>query len=121
MLNYNIKGTGVEVSDELRNYVEKRLAGAEKFLKGDTTAHTNVELEHRVHREGDPNRAEFTLSVGGEVYRAESWGETLHAAIDVAVGELVRELGRDKKKRIHIVRRGAHRMKEFLRGWRSKV
>jgi ribosomal subunit interface protein len=119
MLNYNIKGTGVEVTDELRSYVEKRLVHTEKFLKGDTTAHTDVELEHRSHRDGDPNRAEFTLSLGGEVYRASAWGETLRAAIDVAVNELVRELGRDKKKRLHLFRRGAHKMKEFLRGWRN--
>lgn len=121
MVNYNIKGTGLEITDELRSYAEKKLQHAEKFLKGETTAHIDVELEHSAVRDGDRYRAEFTLSVGGEVYRAESWGETLHAAIDVATDDLARELGREKKKRLHVVRRSALKIKEYLRGWRSNV
>lgn len=121
MLNYNIKGTGVEITDELRSYVERRLAHADKFLRGDPSAHVTVELEHHVLRDGDRNRAECTVAASGAVYRAESWAETMHAAVDVAVGELVLELGRNKKKRLHTLRRGALKVKEYLRGWRSTV
>jgi hypothetical protein len=45
----------------------------------------------------------------------------LHAAIDTASAEVVQELGRGKKKRIHVLRRSAHRVKEYLRGWRNRV
>jgi ribosomal subunit interface protein len=121
MLNYNIKGTGLEVSDELREYVEKRLTHAEKFLQGDSTAHAAVELEHEAMRHGDRNRAEFTLSSGSLVHRAESWGETMHGAIDLAIGELTTELSRNKKKRLDVVRRSASRAKEFLQGLRRKI
>ena len=121
MLNYNLKGTGLEVGDELRAYIEKRLQHAEKFLKHDPGAHIAVELEHQAMRTGDRNRAEFTLSASGAVYRAESWGETMHAAVDLAIAELQTELGRNKKKRLHLVRRGAHKVKEYLRGWSTKI
>jgi putative sigma-54 modulation protein len=119
MLNYNIKGTGLEISDELRSYAEKKLQQAEKFLHGDSTAHADIELEHEAMRNGDRNRAEFTVEASGEVYRAESWGETMHAALDLAIAELLTELGRTKKKRIDIVRRSAARAKDFLRGLRG--
>jgi len=51
------------------------------------------------------------------VYRADALGESMHAAIDLAVGELVNELGRNKKRRLHILRRGAARIKDYIRGW----
>lgn len=121
MLNYNIKGTGIDASDELRSYVEKRLGHAEKFLESDPSAHVDVELEHRPLRHGEHYRAEFTVQGAHRVWRAESWGESMHAAIDLAAAELGSELARNKKKRIDVVRRSAARAKEFFRGWRSRA
>ncbi len=121
MLNYNIKGTGVEISEELRGYVEKRLSHIDKFLQGDSAAHIDVELEHHMHREGEPNRAEFTVTTSSGMHRVERYGSTLHAAIDLASGELTHELGRNKKKRLHLVRRGAQKVKDYVRGWRTKI
>ena len=121
MLNYNIKGTGLDISDELRGYAEKRLAHIEKFLQNDPSTLITVELEHQAGRDGERNRAEFTVQASGSAYRAERWGETVHSAIDLAIGELVNELGRNKKKRLHLVRRSAAKVKDYLRGWRSSV
>lgn len=119
MFNYNIKGTGVEVSDELRNYAEKKLQHAEKFLQNDPSARANIELEHQALRDGEKYRAEFTVSASGGMYRAERWGESMHAAIGLAIGELVNELGRNKKKRLHLLRRSGQKLKDYLRGWRA--
>ncbi len=119
-MNYNIKGSGVEITPELRAYLEKRLAHVGKFLAKDSTAVIDVELEHAPLRNGERNRAEFTIAAGGETYRAEAWGETLHAAIDLAEPPLFRELRRKKNKRLHAFKRGATRIKEYLRGWRDR-
>lgn len=120
MLNYNIKGTGLDISDELRSYAEKGLQQAEKFVH-DSTAHADIELEYQAMREGERNRAEFTLSVQAQVYRAEAWGATIHAAIDLAIEELSSELRRSKKKRLDVVRRSAAKAKQFLQGLRSRI
>ena len=130
MINYNIKGTGVPVTDELRSYVEKKLAAAEKFLQGDSTAHTDVEFEFDPRRDpssakategkGGKYRAEFTVSSGGSVYRAEEWGTTLHEAIDVAQNELLKELRRTKRKNLHLMRRGGAIIKDVMRGLRDR-
>jgi ribosomal subunit interface protein len=120
-MNYNIKGTELPITDELRSYVERKLQGAEKFVAGDPTAHVDVELEYASVRDGNKYRAEFMLSCGGEVYRASCWGSTMHEAIDIAAGELNTELSRDKKKKQTIVRRTAVKVKEYLRGWRSDI
>lgn len=121
MLNYNIKGTEVEITPELRSYVETRLAHSCKLLEGDTTAHADVELQHSVMRDGGKYRAEFTVSSGGTIYRTEDWGGTMHEAIDIAAGELARELTKNKKKNLKVFRHSALKVKEFLRGWRKKV
>jgi putative sigma-54 modulation protein len=117
-MNYNIKGTELDITDELRTYVEKRLAQADKFVGADSTAHADVELAHSPVRDGKQYRAEFTVSCKGQVYRAEEWGTALHEAIDLAAAELTSELSRDKKKHLSIVRRSAAKAKDMMRFWR---
>ncbi len=34
-MNYNIKGTDIDITDELRTYVEKKLASLDKVLEDD--------------------------------------------------------------------------------------
>lgn len=120
-MNYNLICTSIDASDELRAYVEKQLAHADKFINGDTTAHADVEAQYVEDGRSKQYRAEFTLSLGGRVYRAEAWGTTMHEALDLAGGELQTELRRSKEKRLHLLRRGAVRVKEYLRGWRNSV
>ena len=120
MVNHNIKGTALAVTDELRSYVEKKLGSAEKFLAGDSTAHADVELEYSQLRDGPKYRAEFTLSAKGEVYRAEEWGTTMHEAIDLAAGQVVKELWRKKKRHLALVRRGGAVVKDVIRGFRDR-
>ena len=117
-MNYNIKGTGLAISPELREYTEKKLASADKFLMGDSVAHANVELEFSQLRDGGKYKAEFTVSASGASYRAEHWGTSMHEAIDIAIGELLKELRREKQKHIHLVRRGAAKIKDMIRGFR---
>ena len=90
-------------------------------MHGDTTTHVDIELEHQQLRHGDKHRAEFTVSVAGTVYRAGRWAESLHGAIDLAIDEITAELSRDKEKHVHMVRRSASKIKDYLRGWRDKV
>lgn len=120
-MNYNIKGTEVPVTDELRTYVERQLSHADKFTGGDTTAHADVELAYLPDGRSGKYKAEFTVSLGGQVYRAERWGATMHEAIDLAGGDLIGELSRNKKKKQSVLRRTSLRVKEYLRGWRSDI
>ena len=119
-MNHNIKGSGIAITDELREYAEKKLSAAEKFLHGDTAAHADIEMEHSQVRDGGEYRAEFTLQAHGKLYRAEEWGNTMHEAIAIAVGALVAELRRSKGKHLRLMRHGAKQIKDFVRGFRDK-
>ncbi len=119
MLNYNLKGTGLSITPELRSYLDRKLEGIEKFLQD--PSHVDVELEYQEMRHGEHYRAELTVESAGSVYRASAWGESMHAAIDVANNAVFGELSRNKKKRLHIFRRSAARVKDYIRGWRRSL
>lgn len=119
-MNYNIKGTALQVTDELRTYVERQLAHADK-LGYSAGAHADVELAFDEMRDGPKFRAEFTVEYHGKVYRTSDWAVSLHEAIDLAGAELIHELRKAKAKHIHVFRHTAVKVKEYLRGWRRKV
>lgn len=121
MLNYNIKGTGLEITDEIRTYAEKCLEKAEKFLGGETTAHVDIECEFRGQENGPKYRAEYTLQARGQLYRAEGVRETLHLSLDAAMDDLAAELRTSKRTRMRFVRQSAAKAKEYLRGWRKSI
>ncbi|HEY6022536.1 MAG TPA: ribosome-associated translation inhibitor RaiA [Candidatus Paceibacterota bacterium] len=119
-MNYNIKGTALQVTDELRTYVERQLAHADKLIH-DSAAHADVELAFDEMRDGPKFKAEFTVECHGKIHRTETWGMSLHEAIDLAGAELVAELRKAKSKNLHVFRHTAVKVKEYLRGWRNSV
>lgn len=121
-MNYNIKGTDVVITDEIRSYLEKKLAHLEKFVQNVGAARADVELQY-LPSESRVYRAEVMLYEPSlkSPLRAESIGSTLYEAIDKVDGELMSELTRSKKKRLQNFRHSAVKVKEFLRGWRDKI
>lgn len=121
-MNYNIKGTELPITDELRTYVEKRLASLDKFLNDQGGARADVELEFLALVDGPKYRAELMVrDPGQKTARAQGRGTALHEAIDLAIGDLFNEMSRSKKKRLHVFRHSAVKVKEYLRGWRNKI
>ena len=120
-MRYNLKGTNLAITPEMREYLEKRLASLDKFLSDQGAARADVEFEYAIGEE-KKHRAEFMIHNPGQgaPLRAEARGNTLHEAIDVAVGDVFRELTRAKKKRVHVVRRGAAKVKDIIRGFRDR-
>lgn len=112
-----IKGTNLELSPNISQYLEEKIGGLEKFLQ-----HFNPELiEARVEigkiargqRQGDIFRAEVNLSVDGRLLRVEETAESLTAAIDLARDELAREIKTYKEKKWTKFVRGARSWKKF--------
>lgn len=119
-MNYAIKATNLQLTDEIRSYVEKRLSHLDKMAKD--SARCDVELEHSQLSEGPQYRAELMYhEPGEELRRSEASGATLHEAIDLAAGDLVRDVTQGKKKRQQVFRRTAVKVKEYLRGWRDSI
>lgn len=118
-MEIKIKTTGaVVLTDELRQFVELKVGKATKLLDPtDTTALAEVEIgtTSAGQRTGDVFRAEINLSFEGGMVRAEAVRDTLHAAIDEAVGEARREVKKFRGKHRDLARRGAASVKNFFR------
>lgn len=115
----NIKATGITLSPEISDYLDKRLTALEKFVDPEDDANIcYVELARTTshHKAGDIFKAELTLHLGGESLRAVAELADLHSAIDQAKEELLRELRRSKTKQISIVRRGGRQIKDLIKG-----
>ena len=121
-MNYNIKGTDVSITDEIRTYLEKKLTHLEKFVHKPELARADVELQY-LPSEGKMYRAEVMLIDPSlkQPLRAEATANGLHEAIDKVESELFSELTRSRKKRLQNFRHSAVKVKEFLRGWRNSI
>jgi ribosomal subunit interface protein len=114
----NIKATNIELTNEIREYIDKRLATAERFMKEGMADKVYVEVGKTTnhHKQGDIYRAEFNVAFNGESFNAISEQEDLNAAIDDAHDELVRQIKDGKDYKTSVFRRGARSVKKMLKG-----
>ena len=117
-MTIKIKGTGITLTPEITEYLDKRLEAVQKFLPKDSeTFIADVELGRTTkhHQTGDIFRAEITIHKGKETFRAVSEASDLFAAIDDLKNEITRELSSFKKKKLSLLRRGGQKIKRIIR------
>lgn len=118
MIKINLKVTGMEASDAVREYLDKKLEKVGDFAeKEQDEVILRVEIGRTTghHEKGDIFRAEINTRVLGQDFYAATELEDLYAAIDKAQEEILREIKRAKGKQEALVRRGGRRIKEILR------
>lgn len=110
-MKITIKGTNIELSDSVYQYVYDKIGGLEKFVQdiGPKTGDGNppiecwveVERTSKHHQSGDVFRTEVQIKLPQAAgIRAESRQRDLHQAIDEVKDELQRQLKRYKEKMI---------------------
>jgi len=118
-INTKIKATEIVLTPEISDYLDKRLSALEKFVDGSDDANICfVELARTTshHKTGDVFKAELTLHLGGQTFRAVSEVSDLHSAIDLAKDELLHELRANKTKQISLFRRSGRQLKNLIKG-----
>lgn len=92
----------MDMTDAIRDYVEKKIGSLEKLCEGYSPCDVRVEVgktsEH--HQKGKIWRAELMMSIPGASLRAEAVEEDLYAAIDRAKDDLKRQLVEHKEKKM---------------------
>lgn len=122
-MKINIKTTGVELSTEIHDYLNKKVIAFEKLInKKDESAALNVIMAKisRHHQKGDIFKVEMNLHISGKVFQASSEGEDLFSAMDTVKDEIVKELKTNKDKKISLVKRGGSKIKNSLKGISKK-
>lgn len=100
-MQIQIKATKIELTDAIRDYIQKKVDMLEKYL-GDTqviNCHFEVGLAVGGQHSGEIYRAEMNLSLPGKLLRVEKTEADLYKAIDKVKDHLEREIVDYKEKK----------------------
>jgi len=112
------KGTNMQITEEIKNYLYKKLEHLEKFLDpADESVLCEVEIGKisKHHKNGDVFRTEINLHISGQNFRAVSEKDELFSSIDIAKDEMARELNSNKDRKISLTKRGGTKVKNLVK------
>lgn len=119
-MNISIKSKNIDLTPALKDYTEKRISGVTKYTGEDVTAVIEIGKTTAHHKHGDIFSAEINVTTSlGKQFRAVSEKSDLYEAIDDVRNEIVRELSSSKGKKDALWKRGARKIKNMMRGFRS--
>ena len=103
-MDVNVRGNGVTVSDDLRDFARERASRLDRLVK--TVDSANIELRHNHTKSGpDTITAQFTIQSGPTVLRAEERDPDVRLAIDRAAAKIEQQVRKVHSKRAR--RKGA--------------
>jgi putative sigma-54 modulation protein len=106
-----IRGTHLELTGAIKQYVEDKMSALNKF--DDSLQIAKVELEElTVKSTGAKFRAEAQIDAPSEIFRAESQHEDLYAAIDLLIPKLTVQMEKAKDKGERKTREIKRKLKE---------
>lgn len=91
-MNIIISGKNIEVSDYLRDVVEKKAKKLSRYFKPDTEMHVMLSIERSRHI------AEVTILVDGIVLRGEEATGDMYSSIDVVLKKLERQMRKHRTR-----------------------
>ena len=95
MFRYNVRGENIEVTEAIRDYVEKKVKKLERYFSDSPEATVYVNL--KVYTEKTA-KVEVTIPLPYLVLRAEETSPDLYASIDLVVDKLERQIRKFKTK-----------------------
>ncbi|AOZ93260.1 ribosome hibernation-promoting factor, HPF/YfiA family [Paenibacillus crassostreae] len=93
-MNFSIRGQQIEVTDALREYVDKKFSRLTKYFDAPLMSDGNVTLgvTRGLHR------VEVTIPLPGVLLRAEDRSDDMYSSIDAVVDKLERQIRKYKTK-----------------------
>jgi len=95
---YKLIGRNLEITDAIRDYVEKKLSRLDRYQNGELMAKVVLSLAGSPHVERRA-KAEIQLDLPGGLLRVEEEDQDLYAAIDRMVDRLEVQLKRYRERR----------------------
>ncbi|KRK79345.1 ribosome hibernation-promoting factor, HPF/YfiA family [Companilactobacillus nodensis] len=100
MLTINVRGENIEVTQSIRDYVEKRLSKMEKYFSDDSNPIAHVNLKTYPSK---GTKVEVTIPLSYMTLRAEEINDDMYAGVDLVVDKLERQV---KKFKTRVNRKG---------------
>lgn len=93
-MQFTIRGQQIEVTDALKDYVDKKLSRLDKYFEAPPTSegHVTLSVVRGLHT------VEVTIPLTGVVLRAEDRSDDMYASIDAVVDKLERQIRKHKTK-----------------------
>lgn len=120
-MQINISGKGIELTEAIKDYVEKKIGGLEKFYDQIIRAKVCVGVETSHHNKGKFYVAECKLEVPGNDLYASKNEKNLYKAIDKIKDYLDSELKKHKVKmreKDKKSRQAKREQKEYQLSWK---
>ncbi|MEZ4860775.1 MAG: ribosome-associated translation inhibitor RaiA [Caldilineaceae bacterium] len=103
-MQLTVHGRNIEVTDWIREYVEKKINRLERYLP--QVKDVRAELTHSATRAAaDRYTAQITVWANGQILRAEESTSDIFASIDVTVDKMAKQVRRFKGRRFQSKRR----------------
>lgn len=101
-MNLRIKATKIDLTPNLKDYIEKKMGMLKKYLGGVQILNFDFEVEliTRHHNKGEIYRAEANLELPGRLLRVEKTEKELFKAIDKVKDHLADAVRHYKEKLI---------------------
>ena len=93
-MNIKVTGKNIEITDAIREYIEKRCERLEKFEGKNTDVNVVCSIER------EDQIVEIQINHDGEFLRVEEKNADLYASIDLAMDRAERQLRKEKEKRV---------------------
>ncbi|MCP3775034.1 ribosome-associated translation inhibitor RaiA [Paenibacillus sp. MZ04-78.2] len=93
-MKFNIRGENIEVTEALKDHVEKKLGRLERYFEAPPTSEVNVTLSVVKGMQ----TVEVTIPLTGLMLRAEEKHADMYAAADLVVDKLERQIRKAKTK-----------------------
>lgn len=91
-MRFDIRGKNIEVTEALKEYVEKRLSKLERFIEDVRVAQVTLSVE------GESHKVEVTIPLNGIILRGEEETEDMYSSIDLVVDKLEKQIDKYKTK-----------------------
>ena len=118
-MDMHLQGINLDLTDDLRAYVEEKLADPLRLIAPSHRAGTRLRVTlartTRRHRQGDTlYRVSAHLTLPKGAVQAEEQGENLRQTVVALKETLTRELRQLRERRVEAGRRGARKAKQSL-------
>jgi len=98
-LEVEIFGKNMEVTDRIRDYVDKKVGKLDRYLPGIDEARVDLAYAKSARSADDRQVAQITVRGRGFVLRSEERADDIFAALDTALERMQRRIERYKGKR----------------------
>lgn len=96
-MKFNIRGSKLEVTDAIKNYIESKLSRLNKYFENPDEFTANVLIK----TSGIYQVVEITIPIKKAILRTEENNKDLYAAIDFATDKLERQIRKNKTRLQH--------------------